>query len=107
MQCETFRAITVPGSEGEWGVGSGEWGLRKGAPSRLALPAPLHLVLAPPLPTPHSILPPRSLWPPACVLVKTDATRRQYGYCETETGRQKEHQEGAGGVARNVVERTL
>src|SRR5262245_63013507 len=47
------------------------------------------------------------LWPPACVRVKTDATRRRYGYGETEEYGQEEHQEGAGGVARHVVERTL
>src|SRR5215475_1510314 len=52
--------------------------------------------------TPHS-----ALWPPACVRVKTDATRRRYGYSETEEYGQEEHQEGAGGVARHVVERTL
>ena len=33
--------------------------------------------------------PQSALWPPACVRVKTEATRRQYGYYETETGRKK------------------
>jgi len=40
MQCEIFRAITMPGSEGEWGMGSWERGMGKGAPYTLALPAP-------------------------------------------------------------------
>src|SRR5215831_11397042 len=106
MRCE-FNVRPLGQSQCQAQKGSGEWGM--GIKKRRAItPRPSRAIASrPSAPTPHSLLPPRSLWPPACVLVKTDATRRQYDYCETETGRQEEHQEGAGGVARNVVERTL
>src|SRR5687768_3037923 len=97
MQCETFRAITVPGPNELRIV---DCGLRIYAVFNLHFMSVSNKFV-----NPQSAfrIPQSPLWPPACVRVKTETTRRQYGYCETETGRKEEHQEGAGGVARHVV----
>src|SRR5262245_13573265 len=98
MQCETFRAITVPGSKG---LRIADCGLRVAGCGLMQFSILFNVRVKQ---APQSAIrnPQSALWPPACVRVKTDATRRQYGYCKTETGRQEEHQEGAGGVARHV-----
>jgi hypothetical protein len=49
--------------------------------------------------------PQSALWPSACVRMRTETTKAQYGYYETETGRQEEHQEGLGSPGEGLKKR--
>src|SRR5262245_45927095 len=99
MQCEVFRANTAPGPNELW---IADCGLRIDAVFNLYFMSASNKFT-----NPQSAIrnPQSALWPPACVRVRTETTKGQYGYYKTETGSQEEHQEGSGSPGEGLKKR--